>query len=393
MTNNVSKPTYADVISLLKEKKESFDFEVKRDNTGAIAVKYNSKNQEYFTERQYGISHGIQQNGKWMTFRIKTVDDLQVSINNIFDMTHQYDIPQKPVIQQKKIVETTSIVEPYADDESKLIPEIFDYFQREIQGIKEQTDYTIFEKLLDQEKNVLLIGPTGSGKTTLVRYYCAVKEKPYLRVSLNGGATVEDLVGHWIVKSDENRNQVTVWIDGLLTVAVKKGYVIVIDEINAASAEVLFKLNSLLDDERILILTEKDGETITPHPNFRLIATMNPTEMGYAGTQELNEALVDRFHGILYIDYNNAVERSILKKFPLTIDQVDDIQKFATAIRQAYINGEIMTPFSTRTLINFADLYTQGLQSLITYRFKQSERDSITDQLDIHIFKTTQLNV
>ena len=392
MNSNVSKPTYADVISLLKEKKNDFDFEVKRDNSGAIAVKYNGKNQEYFTERQYGISHGIQQNGKWMSFRLRTVADLEETINKLFDDSYQYDIPEtsKKTTQKTIVTESTESVKV---TESKLIPEIFEYFQRDIQGIKDQTDYTIFEKLLDQEKNVLLIGPTGSGKTTLVRYYCAVKEKPYLRVSLNGGATVEDLVGHWIVKSDENRNQVTVWIDGLLTVAARKGYIIVIDEINAASAEVLFKLNSLLDDERVLILTEKDGETITPHPNFRLIATMNPTELGYAGTQELNEALVDRFHGILYIDYNNKVERNILKKFPLTIEQVTDIQNFATAIRQAYINGEIMTPFSTRTLINFADLYTQGLQSLITYRFKQSERDSISDQLDIHINKKAQIDV
>jgi nitric oxide reductase NorQ protein len=380
MNNNV-KPTYADVNALLDEKKQQFSFESKTDSSGSIAIKFNGKNQEYFTERQYGISHGFQQNGKWTTLRLRTVDELKVAVDNLFDYNFQHDTPT-PVVNIEKHVVPVDIDDEYR----KLIPNKFEYFQREI--IQNKTDYQVFEQLMDQEKNVLLIGPTGSGKTTLARFYCATYQKPYLRVSLNGGATVEDLVGHWIVKSDENHNQVTVWIDGLLTVAARKGYVIVIDEINAASAEVLFKLNSLLDDERILILTEKDGETINPHKDFRLVATCNPTELGYAGTQELNESLSDRFVGsTMYIDYNEKVERSILKKFPIDSQQVDDIQKFTSAIRDAYINGEIMTPFSTRALIALADLMVQDLVPLLQYRFKQTERDNVKDLLDMYILK------
>ena len=377
--------TYQDVKNILETFKDNKDFELKIDSSGAIAVKYNGKNQEYFTERNYGIAHGYQKSGSWNTDKLKTIDSLQVAINNLFDDNYQPNIKPEP----KEIRVEQKTLDPAQVDYQKLIPEKFQYFTREI--VNGMTDYQVFEKALEQSKNVLLIGPTGSGKTTLPRYYCYDHQTPYIRVSLNGGCTVEDLVGHYVLKTDEYGNQVTEWVDGLLTIACRLGYIVVLDEINAASSEILFKLNSLLDDERILILSEKDGEIVTPHPGFRFIATCNPTELGYSGTKELNEALLDRFQLIMYVDYDERVERNILKQI-ISLDEVDKIQNFAKAVRSAYINAEILTPLSTRTLINLADLMNQGMTDLIVNRFKESERTIISDQLDIHINTTNRLN-
>ena len=375
--DNQNKPKMSDVANIISDYQNEVDFESKEDSSGSRSLKYDGKNQVYFYPRQYGISFSYQVSGKWKTDRLKTISSVAHSIDRYLDDNCLLVVDEpKPSVNILKESDTVDV-----ENVEHLVPEIFDYFERPV--INDLSDYEIFEKLIDQSKNVLLIGPTGSGKTTLARFYCAKNKKPYMRVSLNGGATVEDLVGHWIIKSDENKNQVTVWVDGLLTQACRHGYVLVIDEINAASAEVLFKLNSLLDDERILILTEKDGEILEPHPDFRFVATCNPTELGYAGTQELNEALLDRFQGHMYIDYNTSVERKILKKLPLSLEQVENIQNFADKIRKAYTNGEIFTPLSTRTLINLGDLYSQGLESMIQYRFKQSERDIINDNIDI----------
>ena len=98
----------------------------------------------------------------------------------------------------------------------------------------------------------------------------------------------------------------------MFTMAWKYGFRIVLDELNSALPEILMILHPALDDRRILVLDEKSGEVIPRHPNCRIFATMNPTE-DYAGTKEMNQALVDRFAGQIIVDYPDArKERAII---------------------------------------------------------------------------------
>ena len=154
----------------------------------------------------------------------------------------------------------------------------------------------------------------------------------------------------------------------------------------------LFKLNSVLDDERILILTEKDGKVIDAHPDFRLVATMNPTELGYAGTQEVNESLADRFHTQIKIDYNEKVERKILRSMNVSKDVINDIMNFTKKMRKAYAENNITTPLSTRTLMNLARKIQSGDANLIINRFRESDRSVVFDQLDILIHQTQSVD-
>lgn len=144
---------------------------------------------------------------------------------------------------------------------------------------------------------VLLIGESGTGKTSAIRYLANQTLNGLRRVNLNGGTTADELVGRLLINEKG-----TYWIDGILTEAMRNGEWIVLDEINAALPEVLFVLQSVLDDDGYLVLNEKDNkEIVHKHPNFRLFATCNPPE--YAGTKELNKALLSRFAICISADF------------------------------------------------------------------------------------------
>ena len=285
-------------------------------------------------------------------------------------------VPNYKVNQEKiDFVKPLPIVLEVKSEDGKLVPKMFQYYPRKIDGT---TDLELLEELLNKGKNILLKGATGSGKTALVRYYCALHNKPYLRISLSGGTTVEDLVGHYILKDHETK-----WVDGLLTLAVRNGYVVVIDELNAAEPEILFVMNALLDEERRLILIQKDGEIVEPHPDFRLVCTLNPSELGYAGTKELNEAQADRFIHIP-IDYSSSAENKIIQKTELSEEDKSKIKRFLIRIREAHEKGEINTPFSTRSLIEFVDLVKNKRQNLISFRFSKFEQKVVQDLLQLY---------
>ena len=155
---------------------------------------------------------------------------------------------------------------------------------------------------------VILIGESGTGKTSAIRYLASETKNGLRRVNLNGGTTADELVGRLLMNEKG-----TYWVDGILTEAMRHGEWIVLDEINAALPEVLFVLQSVLDDDGYLVLNEKDDkEIVRKHPNFRIFATCNPPE--YAGTKEMNKALLSRFAICINAEYPAAdKEREIIK--------------------------------------------------------------------------------
>jgi MoxR-like ATPase len=199
----------------------------------------------------------------------------------------------------------------------------------------------------------LLIGETGVGKTQAVRYLAWKTNNGLRRVNLNGATTVDEFLGKLLINE-----QGTYWIDGVLVDAMQSGDWILLDEINACLPEIAFCLHSLLDDDRMVVLTEHDGRIVRPHPNFRLFASMNPSEEGrYGGTKMLNEALMDRFPLVIRMEYlpeQEEIEAVIAQSGNLDRQLIERMVKVANDVRKAIRSEKVFGSFSTRRVIDWA---------------------------------------
>ncbi|GFZ87986.1 hypothetical protein GCM10008018_37590 [Paenibacillus marchantiophytorum] len=140
-------------------------------------------------------------------------------------------------------------------------------------------------------KNVLLKGPTGSGKTKLAEHVSALFEQPMHAVNCSTDLDAEALLGFKTLAHDEQGKAHIVFIPGPIMKAMTKGHFLYIDEINMAKPETLSLINGVLDYRRS-ITNPFTGEVVTAHPDFRVVAAINE---GYMGTVPLNEALKNRF--------------------------------------------------------------------------------------------------
>lgn len=276
---------------------------------------------------------------------------------------------------------------PINTRDSELIPEKFNFV------VNQEIEETVENVMLGIKNNlpVLLVGPTGCGKTALVKHLAAETRNAYRRIQINGATDKESLKGHWLIRENG-----TYWVDGILTKAMREGEFLVLDELNAALPEVLFILHQVMDDDHCLTLDEKDGEIVHAHPDFRIFGTINPHE-DYAGTKEMNRALVDRFPIYQEFSYYDAkTELKIVnvhtgmrpnygasKALGLT-GQLTRMMKVAKEVRAMNDREDILFPFSTRSLINWAKLTTQvgvkrAAQIVFINKADSGDREKILD--------------
>lgn len=243
----------------------------------------------------------------------------------------------------------------------------------------------LLEIAVGDDLPVLLVGDTGTGKTSLVRELAQEHKKRYTRFSITGETTVDDFVGKYILKDGA-----TVWQDGILLTAIKKGHYLVVDEINAALPEILFVLHSLLDDDKYVIVPQKDNSTVKPHKDFRFFATMNPVDE-YAGTKELNKAFASRFAMVIQVKYP---ERDVETKVIIERTGVDpvDAQKMvdvAIGVRRAKAEEKVFYTLSTRDLIYWGRLVEKlGLHRSfrVAIRNKGAGEETILEKLYSQVF-------
>jgi len=275
--------------------------------------------------------------------------------------------------------ETFSEFAVLEDVEHEKVPSVSkeEYHHRTLSG--ERTDVEVVTRALELGMNVVLKGPPGVGKSFLARYICAQTNRPLYRVTFSETTYREDLLGHLHLVSSDNGETVTEWIDGPLTRAVREGGVILFDEINAADANTVAALNAVMEQRATRSLTlPQTGEQLTPHEEFRVIATANP---GYQGTYELNDAFEDRFRHVKLDYLPESVEVDLI--FDRTElerareGEVQTLVSFANRLREAYMDGELSTPITTRELVRIARFIEEDFMTL-----KQAARSELVARVD-----------
>jgi len=211
-----------------------------------------------------------------------------------------------------------------------------------------------------ENRRVMLIGHTGSGKTSLIEQIAARSKHGVLRSNMNGQTTIGDFVGFWTVKGGE-----TVWVDGVLPTAMREGRWLIIDEIDFAEPAILAVLTAVLEPGGKLLLKEKGNDIVAPHPSFRLFATANAVGAMsqfrhlYQGANLMNEAFLDRWR-VHLIDYLSPEEEAHVLLETLAPDftaaMARTLASIAAECRAAFAREDLTSAFSTRRLLDWAQL-------------------------------------
>ena len=203
---------------------------------------------------------------------------------------------------------------------------------------------------------VLVIGPKGTGKTSLVMEYAIQKSKKLESINFSLRTRESHLIG---TKSLVEGN--IGFDEGVLIKSMKEGSILYLDELNAAEADVLLRLDEALDDRRQIVLKESDGQVIKADDSWFTIATINP--LTHVGTKELPPQLLSRFPVRIRLDYPpEDVEYKIIKKHVKNPHEAEVLQgiKLANTLRQASAVEELYYSPSIRETIAYAKLLEGG---------------------------------
>src|SRR5262249_3638854 len=216
-----------------------------------------------------------------------------------------------------------------------------------------------------RNRRVIVTGYHGTGKSTHIEQVAARLNWPCVRVNLDSHISRVDLIGKDAIVIREGM-QVTEFRDGILPWALQNNVALCFDEYDAGRPDVMFVIQRVLEASGRLTLLDQ-SKVIKPHPSFRLFATANTVGLGdtsglYHGTQQINQGQMDRWSIVTTLNYlpnDNEVEIVLAKaKHYRTAEGRDIVSKMvrvADLTRNAFMNGDISTVMSPRTVITWAE--------------------------------------
>ena len=215
-------------------------------------------------------------------------------------------------------------------------------------------------------RRVMIQGYHGTGKSTHIEQVAARLNWPCVRVNLDSHVSRIDLVGKDAIVLQDGK-QVTEFRPGILPQALQSNTALVFDEYDAGRPDVMFVIQRVLEASGKLTLLDQ-SRVIRPHPSFRLFSTTNTIGLGdtsglYHGTQQINQGQMDRWSIVStlnYLPHDDEVNivLSKVKSFSGSDDSrktIGNMVRVADLTRSAFINGDLSTVMSPRTVITWAE--------------------------------------
>jgi len=237
------------------------------------------------------------------------------------------------------------------------------------------------------DRRVLVQGPHGTGKTSHIEQVAARLNWPCVRVNLDSHISRIDLIGKDAIVLRDGL-QVTEYREGILPWAYQRPVALVFDEYDAGRPDVMFVIQRVLEAEGRLTILDQN-RVLHPHPSFRLFATANTIGLGdltglYHGTQQLNQAQLDRWNVTVRLDYLTEDDEiaMIAGKAPWMADgrTLAQMVRMAGMTRVGYRAGDISTVMSPRTVLSWVENTRQfgdvdfGFQTAFLNRCDEAER-------------------
>ena len=218
--------------------------------------------------------------------------------------------------------------------------------------------FTDVEKIVKsgQFYPIFVTGLSGNGKTLMVEQVCAKQKRECYRVNITKQTDEDDLIGGFRLMNGETK-----FVYGPVVNAMKSGGVLLLDEIDLGSANMMC-LQPVLEGKGVFI--KKTGEWVVPAPGFTIFATANTKGKGsddgrFVGTGIMNEAMLDRFPVTLEQPYpTRGTERKILAKAGCDdADFADHLTQWSEIIRKSFYEGAVDEIISTRRLVDIVSAW------------------------------------
>jgi cobaltochelatase CobS len=242
------------------------------------------------------------------------------------------------------------------DDRVANVPEVDEDYVFPEQALKK----LLIGLTLPTRNRVWLKGYSGTGKTQLVCQTAARLNYGLVRVQGDSAVTRRHLVGDWVVRNGE-----TVFQHGVVVEAMRRGDILLIDEIDNLNPAALVILRGVLEDPSSISILENGGEVIKAHPYFRVVATANTAGAGdesglFVTARALSLADRQRFNIWVNVDYlpANVEVGMVMNRFPeLTKDEGNRFYQVVQSIRARHKAGEFEESFSPREFINWVEKF------------------------------------
>ena len=214
-------------------------------------------------------------------------------------------------------------------------------------------------------KRVLIQGYHGTGKSTHIEQVAARLNWPCVRVNLDGHISRIDLIGKDAIVLKDGK-QVTEFKEGILPWSIQNPIALVFDEYDAGRPDVMFVIQRVLESEGNFTLLDKN-KVINQHDYFRMFATTNTIGLGdttglYHGTQQINQGQMDRWNIVTtlnYLPFEKELEIILTKNKSYTSkedkEKISNMIKVADLTRKGFVNGDISTVMSPRTVLHWAE--------------------------------------